>query len=438
MNTPLVHVLIINWNGLEHLQECFDTLLAGTYENVRYVLVDNASTDGSVEFVRENYGRDPRVEFLTLESNLGWSSGNNEGMKRAIEHGAKYIFLLNNDTATAPDCVTKLVEMAEARPEIAALAPKMLLYDDPQILNSVGLECSVIGSCWDRGLGRLDAPKWDEPVPVVGVCGGAFFLRTSILRKSGLLPEFEIYLDDLDLCMAMWNAGGEIWSCPEAVVRHKFSATMGQGKRLQHKYYLNTRNRLRVLLRDFPATKLPEFALPLLQGEARAVGRGISDGDWWRAWAHARAWAATAVYVPEAWAERHRRKAGKMAECRFWRLIRREPLFFPGIEFPDAGWYLPRTVDGTAMRPMSRRAWIETQGGRLRVDHGNCYPHLGQTHVEVRAEGRTIATLSTLEKETLTLDVPPGRIDFEALKIFDAEDTGERIDIGGWLRAESP
>jgi GT2 family glycosyltransferase len=437
MKMPLVHVLVINWNGMEHLRECFETLLAGSYENVRYVLVDNASSDGSVDFVRKEFGSDRRVEFLTLERNLGWSGGNNEGMRRAIEARADYIFLLNNDTATAPDAVSRLVEMAEARPEIVALAPKMLLYDDPQVLNSVGLECSVIGSCWDRGLGRLDAPKWDVPVPTVGVCGGAFFLRTSILDKTGLLPDFEIYLDDLDLCLAMWNAGGEIWTCPGAVVRHKFSATMGQGKRAQHKYYLNTRNRLRVILRDFPASHWSEVGAALASGEARAVGRGVADGEWWRAAAHARAWGAAAAYVADAWTERRRRKDVGLEECRFWHLIRKEPLFFPGVEFPVDGWYMPRDVGGVVLRPMARRAWMETAGGRLRVTHGNCYPHLNPTRVEMRSQGRPIAELSTLDREEITVDVPPGRLEFVSDAIFDADETGLSVDVGGWIRTDN-
>ena len=102
---PLVYVLVINWNGIEHLAECFDTLLAGTYPNTRFLLIDNASTDTSVAFVRERYGNDPRVEILELPENLGWSRGNNAGIAHAMAASADYIFLLNNDTATDADAI---------------------------------------------------------------------------------------------------------------------------------------------------------------------------------------------------------------------------------------------------------------------------------------------------------------------------------------------
>ncbi|HIJ65701.1 MAG TPA: glycosyltransferase family 2 protein, partial [Candidatus Hydrogenedentes bacterium] len=227
MNMPLVHCFVINWNGLEHLEACFEALLAGTYENARFVLIDNASEDGSAEFVQGTYGYDPRLDIVVNASNLGWSAGNNVGLEQALDGGADYVFLLNNDTVVAPDAIERLVEMAAARPEAGALAPKMLLYDSPDIINSVGLECSVIGSTWDLGIGRLDGPHWATPRKVIGVCGGACFLRTSALRKTGLLPTgFGIYLDDLDLCLRLWDAGYEVWNCPDAVVRHKYSATM--------------------------------------------------------------------------------------------------------------------------------------------------------------------------------------------------------------------
>lgn len=437
MGEPLVHVLIVNWNGLEHLEECFDSLLAGTYPSARFVLVDNGSTDGSVEFVRERYGDDDRVEILECGSNLGWSGANNLGMERALAAGADYVFLLNNDTATAPDCLRRLADTAEARPEVAALAPKMLLYSDPTILNSVGLECSVIGSCWDLGLGRLDGPKWDTPRPVIGVCGGAFFIRTAALHRTGLLPDFEIYLDDLDLCLAMWNAGYEIWSCPDAVVRHKFGATMGQGKRARRKYYLNTRNRFRVLLRNYPASSALPVAAALARGEARALGRSLRDGAWWRVGAHLRAWGDAAAYLPAARAERRRRRAQNLEECRFWPLVRKDVLFFPGTEFPERGWYAPRpSPSGEEVRPIGRRAWLDWKGGRLRLTHVNCYPRLGATDLRVQVNGETIAALSTLDAEEARLDIPPGRIDIASNRIFDADETGERADFGGWLRVD--
>src|SRR5688572_10621266 len=123
MSNPTVHVLVINWNGLQHLDECFRSLVSSPYPEAQFVLVDNASTDGSINFVQERFGNDPRVKILPLETNRGWSGGNNAGIQRALDTNADYVLLLNNDTRIAPDAIRKMVALAESEPEAGALAP---------------------------------------------------------------------------------------------------------------------------------------------------------------------------------------------------------------------------------------------------------------------------------------------------------------------------
>ena len=437
MPEPLVHVLIINWNGREHLRECFETLLESTYENARFVLVDNGSTDGSVEFVKDSYGPDPRVGVIECGQNLGWSGGNNVGIERAIAAGADYVFLLNNDTATEPDAIEKLVEMAESQPETGALAPKMLLFDAPYLLNSLGIECSIIGCGWDRGLGRIDGPKWNTPGPVIGACGGACLLRAETLRKTGLLPaDYGIYLDDLELCMRIWNAGYEVWTCPGARVRHKFSATMGQGPLARRKYYLNTRNRMRLVMRNFPRSRTANWKAALVHGECKAIGRAALNGEYWKVVAHVRAWLSGAAYLFRAMAARREYRERGIARCRFWPLIRQDMLFFPGIELPADGWYPPQPVEGVDYRPISVRASLKTEGGRLRVRHMNCYPAMGETDIEVRQQGSAVARLNALDRSETIVDVASGTLEFISHRVFDADDSGGNADFGGWVAIE--
>lgn len=437
MNPPLVHVLVINWNGVEHLDACFASLLAGSYPNARFVLVDNGSTDASVAFVRSKFGSDPRVEVLELGKNLGWSRGNNVGIRRAIDAGADYILLLNNDTAPDADALDRLVRTAESNPQCGALAPKMLMFWQPELLNSVGLECSIIASSWDRGIGRLDGVRWNEPVPVIGVCGGAAFFRAAALNDAGILPEdFDIYLDDLDLCLRIWNAGYEIRSCPDARVRHKFSATMGQGKQQRRKYYLNTRNRFYVMLRNFPVAKALPVASATLLGELRAVGRALLDGEPWRAIAHARAWGGGLAYLPRALRARRAQQARGRGACRFWPLIRTDRMFFHGVEFPKDGFYAERDVDGERFLPMSASASVSVAPGRLRVTLANCYPALGQAGVNVFLDGGHLASLETARRQEHVLDVAGGTLTLVAKRIFEAEQTGAKVDLGGWVRID--
>jgi hypothetical protein len=334
MSKPTVHVLIINWNGVEHLEACFRSLIASPYPEARFVLVDNASTDGSVEFVRQHFGHDPRVEFVLLDENLGWSGGNNAGIRRALEAGADYVLLLNNDTRVAPEAIARMTELAASDPAIGALAPKLLMFDEPRVINSIGLIASTIGAAWDRGIGEVNGPRWDERLPVIGVCGAGFFIRCQALRKTGLLPEdFGIYLDDLDLSMRIWNAGYTILTCPEAVIYHKFSATMGKGAQARRKYHLNTRNRARIILRNFPKEKLPLALFDYKIGEARALGRALVNREGWKALVHLRTWVEALAYVPAALEERAARRRAGSLECKFWDLIVRRPQFFPGAKY---------------------------------------------------------------------------------------------------------
>lgn len=432
MNPPLVYVIIINWNGREHLDACVGSLLASKMKNVVFLLVDNASSDGSVAFVRERFGADSRIEIVALESNRGWSGGNNEGIGRALEAGADYIFLLNNDTLTEPGALESMVSTMEGDETLGALAPRMVLFDQPEILNSVGLNLSVIGAAWDRGIGRLDSARWHESVPVIGVCGGALFLRASTLEKTGLLPEdFEIYLDDLDLCLRVWAAGYTIRSCPEAVIRHKFSATMGQGARARYKYYLNTRNRFRIVLRHFPIASLSRALPSLLVGELRAMGRAVLSGDVWRVPAHFKAWGSALVYLPKAW--RFRRTQPLRSATQYRSLVLDTPLFCPEVVLPEQGWYPPVTVDSERLRPMARCATLEVSAGPLQVRLVNCYPALGLARVSLHAGDRCLATLETAEAAELQLDFSGGLLTFKAESTFYLEDTGVAHDVGAWI-----
>jgi len=430
MPQPRVHVLVINWNGREHLDACFRSLIATPYDNARFVLVDNASADDSVAFVRDAFGDDPRVDILALPENRGWSGGNNAGIQQALDEGADFVFLLNNDTAVAPDCLPRLVEMATSDPSIGALTPKILMYDHPDILNSTGLACSVIGACWDIGLGRLDLPRWNEPRQVIGACGAAALFRCEALRKTGLLPEdFEIYLDDLDLCLRVWQAGYTVWSCPPAVVRHKFSATMGEGERFRRKYFLTVRNRMRLMRRNFPASRLPAVLPALALGEGRAVGRALLDGEPWKAAVHARAWKDGLSYGSPG-----RNGSG---ECKFWPLVQKRPLFFPGAVFPDAdGWYPETRHRGVACRPFARRAHYPHTGGRLRIQLLGRYDRLGAATVRIEAAGKPVVRLSEFSTDACVVDAPPGPVTITAERIFDADQTGELMDCGGWMAFE--
>lgn len=435
MAAPLVYVIVINWNGREHLDACFQSLLASTYENAVFLLVDNASADGSVTYVREHFGADSRVDIMALADNLGWSGGNNAGLKRALAAGADYVLLLNNDTAIDAEALSILVARMDEAPALGALAPRMLLFEQPDILNSAGLRLSIIGAAWDIGVGRIDGPRWHDNEALAGVCGGACFLRAAALHKTGLLPEsFEIYLDDLDLCLRLWHAGYTIERCAGAVVRHKFSATMGAGRRARHKYYLNTRNRFRILLRHFPGSRALPVGARVAVGELRAMGRGILSGEWWRVPAHLRAWFAALAYLPEARRFRHGHAAEGLPP--FWPLVVRSPLFCPALLLPSDGWYpaIPRAMG--PVRPMARRAWLDIPAGLLQVSLANCYPVFGTVRITLHLDGSLLGALEATETAEAQYDTAGGTLEVVAESLFLLEDTGAPADTGAWLRLQ--
>ncbi len=453
MNEPLVYVLIINWNGREHLDACFSSLTANDYPNMRFLLIDNASSDDSVAYIRENFGQDTRVDCLECDKNHGWSGGNNLGIRVALDHGADYIFLLNNDISIAPDAISKLVRQAETTPQCGCLAPKMVLFDTPSVLNSMGLYCSIVGAAWDRGIGRADTAQWSEPQSVVGVCGGAMFIRAKVFSKVGLLPEdFEIYLDDLDLCMRIWSFGYTIFTCPQAVIRHKFSASMGQDKYVQRKYYLNTRNRFKVILRNFPLIYSPFILFLVFIGEIRAVGRSLLDGQYWRVVKHAKAWVSAIMLVPVTIRYRFRMFKSGAKPKRFWPLILKKRMFCPVVQLPTDGWYPSKEYTCTLpggdaldlkIRPMAPEASVHIPEQGLRLSHINCYPELGATNIQLIRDGNSVMELSANTSEVVQLDVDKvislshgEKIDLRANHLFFSEDTGEPFDIGGWFALE--
>ena len=326
----------------------------------------------------------------------------------------------------------RLLEMALEYPKAGILAPKMVLFDAPQVINSAGLYCSIIGASWDRGIGRHDNGSWNTPVPVVGACGGALFMRSAVVTQAGLLPEeFGIYLDDLDLCLRALNAGFDIWTCPAAVVRHKFSATYGSGPQARRKYFLNTRNRFWLLLRHFPLLKAARWMPAVLLGEVRAVGRGLLSGEWWKLPAHLHAWAAAAAYLLRAL--HFRRHAPR--KNRFWHFVLPRPYFCPAIELPAEGWYTERFCGGQKLRPMGAVAHLHVHRGRLRVIHANCYPAFGATKVHAVLNGAPLATFSTTAVQEEVFEIEQGgELRLLSRHMFPAEATGEPIDIGGWFR----
>ena len=269
---PLVHAVVLNWDGMEHLPVCLDSLRRQTYPNLRVVMVDNGSADGSREYARAHF---PGIEIIANGRNLGFARANNRGLARAAECGAKYALLLNNDTECAPDCVAELVAAAEADRRIAACAPKILLFDARDVINGVGTDVSLFGYGWDRGQGEKDEGQYDAPCEVFGMSGGAMLVRLGVIAELGAFdPACFIYFEDIDLAWRIRYRGYSVVAVPRAVVYHKYSATMGKVK--LRKEFLLERNRIRGVLKNFQWGTLLTLLPRMAAADARKAWRFVS------------------------------------------------------------------------------------------------------------------------------------------------------------------
>jgi GT2 family glycosyltransferase len=306
---PLVSVVVVNWNGLAYLPECLDSLAAQSYPALEVIVVDNGSTDGSVEYLRGQ--RVGRLHLVESPVNLGFAGGNNLGIRAS--KGA-YLALLNNDAAADSRWVEALVAAAEAAPGVGMCASRIYVWNRPGILDGAGL--LVSGDGIGRGRGRLesDGERYEREADVLLPSACAALYRRSMLDEIGLFDEeFFAYCEDTDLGLRARIAG---WRCryvPGAVVRHHYSGSTGPHS--PFKAFQVERNRIWVVVKCFPPCMvaaslvytLGRYALQLysaLSGRGAAAKLAAQHSPWALARIIVRAWWAALVRLPEMWRRR--------------------------------------------------------------------------------------------------------------------------------------
>lgn len=243
---PLFSVLVINWNGKHHLEVCFDSVLGQTFRDFEVFLVDNASTDGSVEFVRERYGG--RIHCLSLPGNLGFAGAYNVAIPNS--HGS-YVILLNNDTRVDRDWLRAQAEAIARHPDAGMFTPKVLEYAHPERIDNTGHVMFRDGLSRGRHRLEMDDGRFDREEEVIFPSGCAGVYNREMLDRIGLLDEsFFSFGEDTELGLKGRWAGYACYYVPGARVYHKYSATWG--KYSPEKAFLVERNRLWILWKHFP------------------------------------------------------------------------------------------------------------------------------------------------------------------------------------------
>ncbi len=253
-----VTVVIPNWNTRRWLEGALGGLRQQTYRSFRVILVDNGSTDDSVEFVRLHY---PEVQVIRFPENRGFAAAVNAGIQRA---GTPYVALLNADTIPRPRWLESLVAMIERAPDVGSVASRMLSMADPSRIDDAGDTFSWYGSARKRGHGE-PAERYHKPEEVLSACAGAALYRRDVVVEVGGFDEgFISYLEDIDLGLRLRLKGYRCLYAPAAEVLH-----WGHGANLARpRYvYLMTRNRLAILTKDIPLSLLLRHKWQIVYGQ---------------------------------------------------------------------------------------------------------------------------------------------------------------------------
>ncbi len=253
----LVNIVIPNWNGLRFLPTCLASIKQQTYSSLQLTVVDNGSSDGSLEYLQKHY---PQVRVIALPENKGFSAAVNKGI---LSSTAPFVFLLNNDTELAPDCLSLLMEAAAEQEEFVFFSPKMLSFYERTILDGAGDGYLRGGAGYRLGTLEKDGPMYNKPGPIFGACAGAVLYRRSLFDHIGLFDEnFFAYLEDVDLNLRINHSGRKGYYVPAAKVYHIGSASSGS-KINPFTVRLSTRNSFYVLLKNYPARLFCRF-LPVI------------------------------------------------------------------------------------------------------------------------------------------------------------------------------
>jgi GT2 family glycosyltransferase len=245
-DASLISVIVLNWNGKKHLRRCLDSLLTQTYRNIEIIVVDNGSTDGSIELLKNDYSG--RINLIEKERNYGFTKGVNIGI--AASRGV-YIALLNNDAVADSQWLEELVKGMSYGPDIGMCACKVLFFHQRNLIDKAGHLMYPDGLNAGRGMEEEDRGQYDQVGEIFFPDGSAALYRRALIEDVGPLDEqFFAYGDDAELGVrARWLG----WRClylPTAVVYHVHSATLGRYSPL--KAFLVERNRFWLAAKLFP------------------------------------------------------------------------------------------------------------------------------------------------------------------------------------------
>jgi len=219
-----ISIIIPNYNGAHFLKDCLDSIKKQSYEDFEVIVVDNASEDGSLDILKNDY---PEVKVVLNKSNLGFVGANNEGYKQVQ---GEYILFLNNDTKLDKDCFKHLLEKALSnKKDIGVVFAKILRMDQPEMYDAVGSCLTTFGFLYHLGFREIDKGQYDNLEYVFSPKGVCFLVSKKIIDEVGLFDsDYFAYFEESDFFWRVWLDGYKIAFMPKAVVYHKVGGTSTQ------------------------------------------------------------------------------------------------------------------------------------------------------------------------------------------------------------------
>ncbi len=292
MEYPKVCVIMLSYNRKEDTIECIESLRKMTYPHYKILVVENGSSDGSGQAVKDHY---PDVELIELKNNVGYAKGFNEGLEYSYNEGADYFLILNNDIVVDPEMLTELVRTAQENEEIGFVSGKVYYYDDPKRIQTVGKQSHAVFLVGDTvGYGEYDEGQYDEKKEYDFIDDVFLLVRREVYERVGGYDEnFFFHWEETDWCSRVRRAGYKIVYTPAAKIWHKGLLTTANGMSPTALFYI-TRNQFLFIRRNAEALQFRKTLLHLFFREyplntarfmkhgkfsyVRAYWRGILSG----------------------------------------------------------------------------------------------------------------------------------------------------------------
>ncbi len=267
MASPKVSIIIVNWNGGQVFKNCLSSLKKLSYPNWELIIVDNGSTDSSIDYVRKlaisskYFLPNTKYNILINDENIGFASGNNLGVKLAT---GKYILLLNNDTKTPTDFLSVLVKKMESDTNIGALQPKIKIMDKPSLLDNCGTYLTGTGFLEHWGFLEKDGKQFGNEKDIFSAKGACLLTRADIVKKIGLFDaDFQSYFEESDFCWRVWLAGWEVKYVPDTFIYHKVGYSSKRMSQIEVNYH-SLKNRICSLYKNLDNLHLFTILIPHL------------------------------------------------------------------------------------------------------------------------------------------------------------------------------